>query len=341
MKPIRRLNQYLRWCLLVVVFNLHASDSTTLTRSAEVEPERSDTVGRDIYNFYCYFCHGYAGDAQTLASRFLSPPPRNFTATSPEALSYERMREALREGRPETAMKSFRDILDDDQIDAVISFIRSNFMTSKQANTRYHTEANGWFSHERFRDSFPFATGAIPLDTPSVQLTARQRSGLQVYLQSCISCHDRSRVTDPSITWDPIAISYPRGGFKAGDSLLATDARSGASPFTRHDIPPSIPDLTPTERIGEQLFQANCAFCHGADGSGKNWIGTFLEPHPRDLTDPEFMAGMTGARLMHVVREGLPGTSMPAWKSVMSDVQIDAVVRYIHRAIHPLPGILD
>lgn len=341
MKPIRRLNQYLRWCLLVAAFNLHASDSTTLPRSAEVDLQRPDTAGRDIYNFYCYFCHGYAGDAQTLASRFLSPPPRNFTAISPEVLTYDRMRKALLEGRPGTAMKSFRGRLDDNQIDAVISFIRSSFMNRKQTNTRYHTEANGWYGHERFRDSFPFATGAIPLDTPTVQLSARQRSGLQVYLQSCISCHDRSRVSDSTITWEPIAISYPRGGFKAGDSLLSPDARSGASPFSRHDIPPSVPDLTPSERMGEQLFQANCAFCHAADGSGKNWIGTFLEPHPRDLTDPEFMADMTRAQLTQIIREGLSGTSMPAWKSVLSDAQIDAVVKYIHRAIHPLSGILD
>ena len=36
--------------------------------------------GRAIYNFRCYFCHGYAGDARTLAAGMLSPSPRDFTA---------------------------------------------------------------------------------------------------------------------------------------------------------------------------------------------------------------------------------------------------------------------
>ena len=83
----------------------------------------------------------------------------------------------------------------------------------------------------------------------------------------------------------------------------------------------------------------SCAACHAADGTGKNWIGTFLQPHPRDLTDSDFMTGMSVERLSHVIRDGLPGTSMPAWKSVLTDTQIDAVVRYIHRAFHPLSGV--
>ena len=32
--------------------------------------------GREIYNYRCYFCHGYSGDAKTLASSYLDPPPR-------------------------------------------------------------------------------------------------------------------------------------------------------------------------------------------------------------------------------------------------------------------------
>ncbi len=35
---------------------------------------------RAIYNFRCYFCHGYSGDAKTLASTYLKPQPRDFTS---------------------------------------------------------------------------------------------------------------------------------------------------------------------------------------------------------------------------------------------------------------------
>ena len=42
--------------------------------SATAAASDSHETGRAIYNFRCYFCHGYSGDAQTLAARYLSPP---------------------------------------------------------------------------------------------------------------------------------------------------------------------------------------------------------------------------------------------------------------------------
>jgi len=93
---------------------------------------------------------------------------------------------------------------------------------------------------------------------------------------------------------------------------------------------------TAQEKEGEVLFQENCAFCHAPDGTGKNWIGRFLEPHPRDLTDPVNMQTMTAERLRQVIRDGLPDTTMSAWKNVLDAGQIDAVIAYINRVFHPL-----
>jgi cytochrome c oxidase cbb3-type subunit III len=76
--------------------------------------------------------------------------------------------------------------------------------------------------------------------------------------------------------------------------------------------------------------------CHGADGTGKNWIGSFLEPHPRNLTNTAVMAGMSRRRLIGAIREGIPATSMPAWKSVLDDAEIRAIAAYMNRAFHPL-----
>ncbi|WP_455198148.1 c-type cytochrome, partial [Kaarinaea lacus] len=69
--------------------------------------EDKDGKGKLIYDFYCYQCHGYAGDGKTLASTYLSPQPRNFTVSSPQELSIERMMTAVRDGRDGTAMVSF------------------------------------------------------------------------------------------------------------------------------------------------------------------------------------------------------------------------------------------
>jgi cytochrome c oxidase cbb3-type subunit 3 len=148
-------------------------------------------------------------------------------------------------------------------------------------------------------------------------------------------------VQDTELRWEPLALSYPRPGFNPGDSLLPPDALSGATPFARHDVAPALEGLSDRERRGRGLYQANCAFCHAADGTGRNWIGSFLDPHPRDLTDPQFMRRMTAERLDRTIRRGLPGTSMPAWGAVLNDEEIGALIAYIHRAFHPLSGAVD
>lgn len=295
--------------------------------------------GRAIYNFRCYFCHGYSGDAETLASTYLTPRPRNFAAMTPDQMSREQMLDSITNGRAGTAMKGFAEILSAEDIATVADFLRQEFVIDKARNTSYHTAANGWPNHERYQAAFPFATGKILLDAPAEGLTPEQRAGRKLFMASCVSCHDRAKVADEGVNWDLRPLSYPRNGFQPGDWPPKLDGMSSATPYSLHDRVPKIPDLSKLERQGEQLYQMNCAFCHAGNGTSRNWIGSFLEPHPRDLTSPQFMAGMTSERLAHVIREGLPETSMPAWKSVLTNEEISAVIAYISRAFHPVQGV--
>lgn len=313
-------------------------------------------LGRRIYNFRCYYCHGYSGNAHTLAATLVAPKPVDFTSISPDSLSRERMLQSIQFGRPGTAMMSFASILQPNEIAAVTDFVRHEFMVAKAENTRYHTEANGWFHHERYAAAFPFALGEIPLDTPWEQLTPQQADGKRLFMTSCVSCHDRARENNEDIHWDSRPVSYPRNQFSPGDNLDAknsqapdarntsldaknspsVDAMTSATPYHIHDQPPKLAGLNETEQRGETLFQQNCAFCHAADGTARNWIGSFMEPHPRDLTKSAAMDSMTRTRLRTVIQEGLPGTSMPAWKSVLSDQQVEDVIAYVARAFHSL-----
>jgi cytochrome c oxidase cbb3-type subunit III len=302
-------------------------------------------LGRRIYNFRCYYCHGYSGNARTLAATLLTPKPVDFTSISPNSLSRERMLQSIQSGRPDTAMMSFASVLQPNEIAAVTDFVRHEFMVAKAENTRYHTEANGWFNHERYAAAFPFATGELALDTPWEQLTPQQADGKRLFMTSCVSCHDRARENNEDIHWESRPVSYPRNQFSPGDNLPSpnaknsppVDAMASASPYLLHDRPPQLSGLTEMEQRGETLFQQNCAFCHAADGTARNWIGSFMEPHPRDLTKSAAMDSMTRTRLKTVIREGLPGTSMPAWKSVLSEQQVEDVIAYVARAFHPLP----
>lgn len=292
-------------------------------------------LGRKVYNFRCYFCHGYSGDARTLAASYLSPRPRDFT-TGP-ALSQESILRTLHEGRAGTAMKPFKGILNDAELRAVAAFVESEFVQRKAPNTAYHTEANGWPDHQRFRAAFPFVRGEIQLDAPAESLNAAQQLGRQLYLGSCISCHDRAHVSDEGPAWSARPLSYPRMGFLPGQQTVV-DAVSSASVYAKHDVVPAIDHLSAQEKRGEALFQANCAFCHGADGTGKNWIGQFMEPKARDLT-AYTATEMTAQRLQKTIREGLPGTSMPAWQHVLQPAEIQALSAYVRRAfVRPAGG---
>lgn len=292
--------------------------------------------GRAIYNYRCYFCHGYSGDARTLAASYMSPPPVNFQAADPVQMDRRRILTALENGRPGTAMKSFKGILDSSEMAAVAAFVREEFVRRKALNTQYHTPENGWPDHERYRAAFPFAKGEIPLSQSWESLTRSQADGKRLYLASCISCHDRGAPAADDVAWDSRPLSFPRNNYSFNAPAPKVDAVASASPYALHDIPPRSTGLDARQRRGERLFQANCAFCHGADGTGKNWIGQFLEPHPRNLRDPAFMKSATRESLSHAIREGLPGTSMPAWKQVLAQRDIDAVVAYIDRVFHPL-----
>jgi cytochrome c oxidase cbb3-type subunit 3 len=185
--------------------------------------------------------------------------------------------------------------------------------------------------------AFPFASGQLALDAPDDSLNDEQRRGRTLFMAACVSCHDRGRVLDTGPAWSSRPVSYPRMGFVPGDvPPPPVDAVSSASVYAKHDVPPDLRHLSPRQARGRQLFQANCAFCHGADGTGMNWIGQFMEPKARDLT--QFNARtLPPERFAQVIRDGLPGSSMPAWAGVLKSDDIDAVVAYASRAFFKAP----
>lgn len=286
--------------------------------------------GRAVYNFRCYFCHGYSGDAKSLAATYLTPPPRDFTSST---LSAAQIASAVREGRPGTAMKPFKAVISAAEIDAVAAFVAREFVRNKAANTAYHTAANGWPGHTRHEAAFPFARGQIALDAPLESLTPRQLAGRRLFMGACISCHDRARVIDEGPAWSARPLSFPRMGFTPGQpNTPPVDAVSSASVYAKHEVVPRVAGLTPQQQRGQALFQANCSFCHGGDGTGKNWIGQFMEPKARDLT--QYTArSMPLPVLKQRILDGLPGTSMPAWRHVLQPDEVDAVAAYVTRAL--------
>ena len=316
-------------CSLLNPVQAIASPPPTNSQSAQIE------AGRKIYNFRCYFCHGYSGNAQTVAASLLSPPPLDFTRTDSTRFTPSHIVSVLQNGKPGTAMQSFGTILSEIEMQQVAEFVVNEFIRHKKINTLYHTAENGWPDHQRYQAAFPFALGDLPVNSPWETLTEEQARGKRLFLSVCVVCHDRGA---GKVMWDARPLSYPRNHYShTTPPTPPVDAMTSASPYSIHDIVLPIEGLTAQERRGEKLFQDNCAFCHAADGTGKNWIGSFLDSHPRNLRDPVFMSNMTRARLTATIRDGLPNTSMPAWKSVLSAEEIAAIVAYVAKAFHSLP----
>ncbi len=94
------------------------------------EPEDTDIqLGKRLYKQHCSACHGDRGDGASWAKNSLNPPPRDFTAAPSRAeLSRERMITSVTYGRPGTAMMPFSSRLSQHEIEAVVGYVRSQFM---------------------------------------------------------------------------------------------------------------------------------------------------------------------------------------------------------------------
>ena len=86
--------------------------------------------------------------------------------------------------------------------------------------------------------------------------------------------------------------------------------------------------------LGKRVYEVRCAGCHGADGKGDGPAAELLVPRPRDFTAGKYKIRTQSGPLasdqdlLHVVTEGMPGTSMPSWR-VLPDRERQAVVAYI------------
>lgn len=287
--------------------------------------------GRAVYNFRCYFCHGYSGDARTVAASFLAIAPRDFTRADATQLDEPKILRALRDGRPGTAMKSYSAVISERELRAVAGFVHRELVIARAANTHYHTAENGWPDHQRYRAAYPFATGEIAPGTNDERLDAAQAAGKRLFMGACVTCHDRGGAQEETV-FALRSVSYPLHNYIRQHEDTVQGGADPDDPYEKHERTPALAGLTPREQRGEALFRRNCAFCHAHDGSGRNWIGAFIDPPPADFTQPAVRRRFTAGRLREVVRDGVANTSMPAWGSVLSRAEIEAVVAYMLRA---------
>ncbi|MBI4408804.1 MAG: c-type cytochrome [Gemmatimonadetes bacterium] len=92
---------------------------------------------------------------------------------------------------------------------------------------------------------------------------------------------------------------------------------------------------------GKAVYDKWCAGCHGVDGKGDGPAAGYMLPRPRDFTQGIYQIRVTpsGALprdedLLRVIDEGMPGTAMPGWRTVLSKSDRQALVDYLKGFSH-------
>jgi len=90
---------------------------------------------------------------------------------------------------------------------------------------------------------------------------------------------------------------------------------------------------------GESLFQIEaqptaCKICHGVTGNGFGIMAQGLNPPPRNFTCRETMQTISDGQLFWIIRNGSPGTGMPAFKN-LKDREIWLIVHYLRKLSEP------
>ncbi|MCH2212036.1 MAG: c-type cytochrome [Fuerstiella sp.] len=123
------------------------------------------------------------------------------------------------------------------------------------------------------------------------------------------------------VSWDP----------KTGTALL--DDKMATAPAEGDRV---ILDGGTVLRSGRALYQRHCSHCHGTSGDGAGPTAEYLTPRPRDYRNGVFKFTSTQGPekasrddLERILRNGIPGTYMPSFVPMLSEVELDHVVEYI------------
>lgn len=147
---------------------------------------------------------------------------------------------------------------------------------------------------------------------------------------------DKQFGSEPNRIVVPPDSGLPDGGLHLAGSVVLGE--SGDQPSA--PLPLYYPDpesaATVKQAGGYALYRRHCLQCHGVTGDGEGPTAAFLIPRPRDYRRGIFKFTSTGVGakptrddLRKTVRQGLPGTSMPAYETLMTVAEIEQVIDYV------------
>jgi cbb3-type cytochrome c oxidase subunit III len=92
-------------------------------------------------------------------------------------------------------------------------------------------------------------------------------------------------------------------------------------------------DLMGDPEVGMQLYQKYCQVCHGVEGDGDGIMTNLMGIMPMDHTNPNETNPLGNEELIRSILDG-KGRFMPAWKGILSQSEVEALVSYIRLLSH-------
>ena len=87
-------------------------------------------------------------------------------------------------------------------------------------------------------------------------------------------------------------------------------------------------DLMGDPEVGMLLYQKYCQVCHGEEGDGDGIMTTLMGISPMDHTNPNATNSFDNEELVESILDG-QGRYMPAWRGILSQSDVEALVSYI------------
>ena len=114
--------------------------------------------------------------------------------------------------------------------------------------------------------------------------------------------------------WGAVAVCFAAAAVLASSSLSAQDG----------------------DALGQVTYERWCAGCHGLDGTVDGPGAGYMLPRPRDFTQALYQIRTTASGalptdddILAIIDRGMPGTTMPGWENLLSDVEKEALVEYL------------
>ncbi len=262
--------------------------------------------GEKIYSKNCSVCHGDRGTTAIWARSGLNPQPRDFTtAKARKELTRERMITSVTKGRPGTAMMPHEGKLSDSEIEQVVDYIRTAFMSGPASVEP--TAQPSISAHKNLPQTGSPRMQGHP-QMPGFNMPGSTSSGAAMGTDP----HQRNPHADPH----------------AGGTAPAMTARIG--PVMTADMKAPMPKgLNGDVSKGREFYMNNCFTCHGVKGDGNGPRAHFNTPRPRNFTSEASRRMLNRERLFNSITRGKVGTVMPAWGKVLTDQQIANIAEFV------------